>query len=89
MDTARAAVKAIAAANAVAVARAVVEPALVAVTMVGSAAQAAEEPQAQAENLTTSATAPRMFGVSALNCRASAARKTDTAPCIAIPRRTR
>ena len=63
---------------------------VVAVTRVGAAAQWAEEPQAHAENLATSATAASIFGVSAQNCCVSTTKKRDmnTLPDLAHQCRT-
>ena len=76
--------------KAVAAAEAVAEITVVAVTRLGAAAQWAEEPQAHAENLATSATAASIFGVSAQNCCVSTTKKRDmnTLPDLAHQCRT-
>ena len=77
-----------AATKAVVVFGAVTETNVEAVTTAGAAAQAAEEPQAHAENLITSATATNTFGVSVQNYCTSAARRRVATSYIARASRT-
>ena len=69
--------------KAVATVRVVEGTTIVAVKAVGEAAQAAEKPQAHADNFATSATATSIYGVSAHYCCASAARRKDKTSSIA------
>ena len=67
----------------------VAETTVVAVTTAVVAAQAAEEPQAYAENLATCGAVMKMFGVNAQNYCASAVRRRDTISSIDRARRAR
>ena len=74
--------------KAVTAVRAVAETTAVAVTTVGAAEQATEEPHVHEKNLATSAAATSIFDLSAQNCCANGARRRDTASSIVGERRT-